>query len=666
MKAACSRVSSVALAIALVLGVGIIWSLVRGSQPSYAVTWAASAAMQNRQATRSLATSTTKTVVGPLSGERILRSNVAAADFDGDGDKELVVGGQDGMLYVIAHNGSSWSVVWSRQTAQDLVAAGAPTTSCATSSKSDIESSPAIGDLDNDDHLEIVVTTGGDPAQHRNGGVLVYRYDSGWSFAVVPGWPQPKLDIVGLGAGASNPDGCWDGIWGSPVLGDVDGDGDSEIAVEGFDRRLHLWHHDGTYVTNWPIQPPTITRGGWSTPAMADIDRDGLPEVVFGTDYENSGAYHLYAFNSDASLVPGFPVHAPQDFQSSPAIGDINGDGWLDIVVGTGTAKSSGGNNVYAWDHNGNLLPGWPTTTGSNMPASPALGDLDGDGDLEVVIGCGTEIDASCNWLYAWHGDATPVDPPGPTVFPVWPPNNSWTGDTAQGLPFPPVLADYDGDGSVEILIVHRGSFGIATVNSDGQSANDPALKTNYALQSAPLVDDIDNDGKVEIAIGGVYQQNPNGNGAVYIWDGWNGAVNGALPWPMFHHDVQRTGRYGLLPELGFPTEIRMFHQQGSGNPETQYAWVRNEGEGSFNWRITNMPLALQVVPSSGVVTTAMSVQFVVNTTGLSSGWTLLGTVNITGTASGRSVLGSPITTAVYVYVGDVSRIYLPAVLRDD
>jgi len=593
-----------------------------------------------------------------LSGERIEQSSVATADFNSDGRKEIVVGGRDGMLYVIAYNGSSVSVVWSRQVAIDLNNAGAPTAGCVTD-KSDIRSAPAIGDLDNDGHLEIVVTTGGDPAQHRNGGVLVYRYNSAWSFTLVPGWPQPKQDVVGKGPGASDPDGCWDGIWGSPALGDLDGDGDLEIAVEGFDRRLHVWHYDGTYVTGWPIQPPTISRGGWATPAIADIDQDGLPEVIFGTDYETNGFYNLYVFNGDASLLPGFPVQTTQNMMSSPAIGDINGDGWPEIVVGTGTYEASGGNKVYAWDHNGNLLPGWPTTTEGKMPASPALGDLDGDGDLEVVIGCGAEGDpynpATCTKLYAWHGD-------GSLVFATSPANNTgWSADP-NGLPYPPILADYDGDGSIEILAVNRWSWGISTVGHDGSNRNDSSLRTENTLSSPPAVDDVDGDGKLEIIIGGA--NSSGSNGKVYIWK-MNGSTSNALPWPMFHRDVRRTGRYLLPPKLGFPSEIRMFHQQGSGNTEAQYAFVRNEGEGQFDWRITHSIGRLQVIPNVGTVTATTPAQFVIDTTGLNIGWTTLGTVTLTGTASGKSILGSPTTATVYIYVGDVNRVYLPAVLRN-
>jgi hypothetical protein len=602
-----------------------------------------------------------------LSGERIEQSNVAVADFDGDGDKEIVAGGRDGMLYMLAYDGSRWSVVWSRQTADDLNAASAPSAGCETS-KSDIRSSVAIGNLDNAGGLEIVVTTGGDPANHRNGGVLVYRYDSAWSFSVVPGWPQPKLDIVGSGAGSSFPDGCWDGIWASPALGDLDGDGDLEVAVEGFDRRLHVWHHDGTYVDGWPVAPPDVHRGGWSSPAIADIDRDGLPEVIFATDdYAGTAPpYLLYVFNGDASPVPGFPVQTSQNMQSSPAVGDIDGDGWLDIVVGTGTYESSGGNKVYAWDHNGEPLSNWPRTTGGNMPASPALGDLDGDGGLEVVIGCGAEGDpynpAPCTGLYAWHGDGSEV-----SGFPVSPsPNTGWPSNP-NGLPYGPVLADYDGDGSIEILVVNRWSWGISTVGSGGQDQPDASLITQSPLSSSSVVDDLDGDGALEIAIGGA--TSGGSNGAVYVWD-VGGDTDDARPWPMFHRDVARTGCYPRPPRLQFPDEIRIFHQCGVDGTETRYIGLWNEGDGEFDWQVVHSIARLQTIPSAGTVVTRTDVQFVVDLSNLVTDtlllptWYEMGTVTVTGSADGQPVDGSPATSALYIYVGDVSRVYLPMVMR--
>ena len=642
-----SRLSKAAFVIALMLVVGAVGGLALGSFLSYAAP-------------------TTPTVT--LSGARVSHSSAAVADFDADGDKEIVIGGEDGMLYVIARVGSTWSVVWSRQTADDLNAAGAPS-SCGNRAVGDIRSAPAIGDLNGDGHLEIVVTTGGDSGQHyreeggRNGGVLVYRYNSSWSFSLVSGWPQPKLDIIGLGPGASDPDGCWDGFWGSPALGDLDGDGDLEVAVEGLDRQLHVWHHNGAYVNGWPIASPTIYRGGWSTPAIADVDQDSLPEVIFATDYKKNGAYLLYVFNGDASLLPGFPVQASQNMVSSPAIGDVNGDGWLDIVVGTGSYESSGGNKVYAWDHNGNLLPGWPQTTGGNMPASPALGDLDGDGDVEVIIGCGAEGDpynpAPCTNLYAWHGDGRSV-----SGFPVAPySNNPWNSqDAPNGLPYPPVLADYDGDGSIEILVVNRWSWGISAVLGNGTRRNNTILQAQNVLYSSPVVDDVDSDGKLEVVIGGA--NSSGNNGAVYIWD-MNSSAGNARPWPMFHHNVARTGRYPAPPRLGFPHEIRLFHQYGSGGTEIWCAMVYNEGEGEFDWNIAHTISQLQVTPASSAVTDAAPVKLTVTTTGFSPGWHTLGTLIVTGSVDGKPVEDSPATATLYLFVGDVSRAYMPLVVRN-
>ncbi|MCL5994589.1 MAG: FG-GAP-like repeat-containing protein [Chloroflexi bacterium] len=494
-----------------------------------------------------------------LNGQAIQQSSPAAADFDGDGDKEIVIGGSDGMLYVIAHNNGTWNVVWSRQTASDMNAAGAPSGAPCVTSLNDIRSAPAVGDLDGDGKLEIVVSTGGDLVNHRNGGVLVYRYQfasPAWTFSLVPGWPQPKIDQVGSGDGAGSPDGCWDGIWSTPALGDLDGDGKLEIVVEGFDRRIHAWRFNGQPVAGWPIyrnNGDRLLNGGWSSPALGDIDNDGLPEVVVGTDSPPWGGEGtapdyskatIWALNGDSTNVPGWPVAVSQKVQSSPALGDIDGDGRLEIVVGTGTGINNGatGYKVYAFRGNGTALPGWPKTTMGNMPASPALADLTGDGKPEVIIGCGAEGDPypnpPCTLLYAWYSNGNSV-----AGFPMSPANNNPWPTSPNGLPYAPVVADYDGDGALEILILNRWSWGISTVEANGASSNDPTLQTANTLSSSPLVDDVDNDGKLEIIVGGANSSNSGGKGAVYIWE-VNGSATGKRPWPAFRHGMYRAGLY--------------------------------------------------------------------------------------------------------------------------
>lgn len=614
-----------------------------------------------------------------LNGAVIVGSAPTAADFNGDEYKEIVIGGKDGVLHVLSFNGSTWSEVWSRQTNLDINAANPP----SPSTDNNIRTSQAVADLDNDGHLDIVVTVGGfvhtDFVDRRNGGVLVYRYQSAspWSFALIEplspdglsGWPQPRIDQIGAGPGEGEPDGLWDGIPTSPAVGDIDGDGDLEIVVLGMDRRIHAWHHNGVAVNGWPISQwdgDPLWRGGRSSPALGDIDGDGLPEVVVGTmspivnGQQNQNAT-IWAVNGDSSLVPGFPIKTEQYIHSAPALGDIDGDGHLEIVVGTGVGIASGRSNiVYAWNHDGtpvHVLGGqaWPRETTNTVLAPPALGDIDGDGELEIVVGEGGYELTTNNKLYAWNVDGNLV--PG---FPVLIPSPSpWTTD-ALPLQYSPILADFDGDGVIEILINHINSWGFVIVEPNGTISDLTGHQMLAGLWASPLVDDIDNDGLLEIVAA---SGDLNGKGEVRIWDK-SGSASSARPWPMFHHDIRRTGLHTPHPSLGFPDQVKVFHQQGSGALADTMLPIWNKGGETFDWTLTSSSSLMQLSPASGTLTETASVHLTMDTSGLSSGWTTIGQITATATYEGRTITGSPKVAPVSVYVGDVYRIYLPMALR--
>jgi hypothetical protein len=614
-----------------------------------------------------LARAAPEAAVVTLSGSRIMQAPLAVADFNGDGRLEIVAGGSDGKLYVIAFEGSTPSVVWSRQTAVDLNAAGPP----KPSSTSDIRSAPAIADLDNDGRLEIVVSTGGDPANHVNGSVLVYSYNSPWSFALKSGWPQPRIDDLGNPPLISSPDGYWDGIWSSPGLGDIDGDGDLEVVVETFNKRIFAWHHSGTPVGGWPIHRSSgdaLLRGGWSSPALGDIDQDGLPEVVVGTNsppWEGEGGPSpdytkatLWAINGDSTNVPGFPVVTDQWIQSSPALGDLDNDGALEIIVGTGTGiPGDAGHKVYAWNGDGSALPNWPRPTGGYVPASPALGDIDGDGALEVVVGCGGEADVmnpTCKTLYAWNGDGTNV--PG---FPTIPEaNNPWSPSSTNALPYSPILSDYDGDGSIEILVNVAGSWGVSTVDANGRLGNNPALRTGNVLYAPPVVADVDDDGHFEVLVGGGDES--GSRGTVHIWD-LSGSASGPAPWLMFQRDSLRTGCHPFAPQLWFPEELRFMQQPGADQNLIQYATLKNLGGGEFAWYIANPISALKISPTSGTVSTQTEVRFVLDAQSFRPGkWQKLGDLTISGMLNDDHVGASPQQVPVWLYIGDLDSVFMP------
>ena len=282
----------------------------------------------------------------------------------------------------------------------------------------------------------------------------------------------------------------------SVAVGDIDNDGDLEIIAgeTGFGtpygRNVYAWHHDGTDVSGWPktnVASECIT----SSPALGDIDGDGDLEIFVGTEGGQVEAWH-----HDGSVVAGWPITTGGNVQSSPALGDIDADGDLEVVVGSWDGY------VYAWHHNGSNVTGWPKTTGGRILSSPALGDIDGDGDLEVVVG-------SADYkVYAWHHDGSTV--------------TGWPKVTGDHVDSSPALGDIDDDGDLEIFV---GSWDghVYAWHHDGTTITGwPKAVDGWAI-SSPALGDIDGDGDIEIVYG-------SWHGVIYAWhhDGSN-----VVGWPI-------------------------------------------------------------------------------------------------------------------------------------
>jgi M6 family metalloprotease-like protein len=112
--------------------------------------------------------------------------------------------------------------------------------------------------------------------------------------------------------------------------------------------------------------------------AAGDLDGDGFNEIVLSTADGRVGYWNL-----SGTATPGWPGALESDYfvtNSAPVVADIDGQAGLEILAITGSG------NLYALDHDRRPLPGWPLGTGAGQEASPALGDLTGDGSLELLI----------------------------------------------------------------------------------------------------------------------------------------------------------------------------------------------------------------------------------------------------------------------------------------
>ncbi|NLE45252.1 MAG: VCBS repeat-containing protein [Chloroflexi bacterium] len=595
-----------------------------------------------------------------LPGARIGRSSPAPADLDGDGILEIVAAGSDGWVYAVDVV-DNCRLMWRKQVADFI------NPLAARPSGQSIQSSPTAADLTGDGKVEIVITTGWMPEYHMNGAIVVLdRFGN-----LMPGWPRLTLDVHGAGDPPWNPDGYSDGFFATPAVGDVNGDGIPEIVAGAFDKCLYVLRPDGSPAPGWwdtannkPSRcfPDTI----WSSAALADLDGDGLNEIILGTDSHpqyNGGS--VWVFRGNNTIYPGWPVYTTQIIQSSPAVADLNGDGTLEIVVGTGTNyPGTGGYKVYAFDRNGGNFPGWPVATSGNMPNSPALADLDGDGKMEVIIGCGAEPDFAnpsiCNgnhmYVLRYNGTAMPGYPASVRKAIPWDP-------AAYGaVAIPPVIADINGDAKAEILVVAAGAIGVTSFTYSSPGA--PSLYTPALidpLEAAPLLSDLDGNGSLSIITAG----SKGGKAALFMWN--VGGTEDARPWPMYRGNTTRTGQVSsAAPRLAVsPVAIHLFHQRGTTTPEIAMFTVANQGGASLTWQ-AKAPSGVSLSQASGVVEgQPQVVKVTVQTQNYPSlGTYTVGEIVITATYDNEPVTGSPVRIPVELTVANVRRVYFPSVLR--
>jgi hypothetical protein len=414
-------------------------------------------------------------------------SSLKCGDLNADGVKEIVISTMDtssnpyagGFIYVLDINGNNLTG-WPKRII------GTPVTATV-----------AIGDLNNDDSLEIVVGSWNQ--------LLVYDHRG----EMLPGFPKSF------------------GTSQAATLFDIDKDGYLEIIYPSSNKNLYVFNNDGSLQTGWPQFLPEMP----GSPAVADIDNDDEYEIVTGTFEGPVGPdpFLLYAFEYDGNVINGFPIPLSGVIKSTPAIGDLDDDGTIEIVVLS--YDDTNDDSMYVFDALGILRTGFPVGVKYARLSSPALGDIDGDGDLEILVG---GYDNGIEMLNGFNHDGSIIH-----NFPV----SLYHPGSTSNINSSPVICDIDGDTNTVEIVVKAQDYIFAIHQDTTTVTGFPYFiddENNSGTHSpSPLVDDLDNDGDIEYVFASIA-------GAIHFFDMPDFYNNNFGFWNSYKHDMQNTS--AILP----------------------------------------------------------------------------------------------------------------------
>jgi len=481
-----------------------------------------------------LSTSPDWTVTGS-SGESLGYSVASAGDVNGDGYADLLVGGygysaSQGRVYLYLGSaaGPSLSPDW---TATGEIIGDSFGWSVA-----------GAGDVDGDGYADLLV---GAPSHSLGQGKAYLYLGSAGGPSLSPDWTdtgEGSIDAFGsavAGAGDVNGDGYTDVLVGARTYSESQGK-----------AYLYLGSAAGpSLVADWTaIGEDTFGEFGTSVAGAGDVDGDGYADILVGAAYYNYGQGKAYLYRGSAtgpSLVADWTAAGPtidENFGTAVAgAGDVNGDGYADVVIGAPLYNGGWGRScLYLGSVAGlDIFPAWLSQGGPEVEAGSELGtavatagDVNGDGYADVLIGAWADGDFRGQaLLFQGHPAVSALDV-GWAAFSEWPSDEFGAALASAG--------DVNGDGYDDVLVgawgydSARGKAYLYLGSADGLSFTPAWTATGENLGDGfadALVGagDVNGDGYADILVGA--RSYDSSRGKAYLYLGSPAGPSGSPDW---------------------------------------------------------------------------------------------------------------------------------------
>jgi hypothetical protein len=345
------------------------------------------------------------------------------------------------------------------------------------------------------------------------------------------------------------------------AAGDLSGDGRPDVAIGNNGDPNYVAINNGGSPATWTrmLLGSSLNDLTWSL-ALGDVTGDGLPDVVVG----NNGQQNYVMVNNG-----GWPTNWSRvnlgtglnDSTYSVAVGDVTGDGRLDVVVGNYSQPS------YVLVNNGNSPTNWPRFTlgsaSNSLTYSVAIGDLTGDGRPDVVVGNYNQA----NYVLVNTG----------TNPAAW--SRVRLGSAQNNYTFSLAIGDMNDDDRPDVVVGNYGQQKYLLLNTGDSPSNWPRLVLGPASVENTFrvaIADINGDGRPDVVAGNAAQQNNallNMDGSPSNWPRVNlGSASADMTYGLAVGDVNRDGRPDVVAG-NWREQITVLTNNAKAMPFTQVGY---------------------------------------------------------------------------------------------